>query len=66
MDWNDCSPTWGLRWGEGGYFYLHLMWQHWRTGHWTATRTVSRRYATLEMALKQFETIDGVIMIFPV
>lgn len=66
MNYPDTRPTWGLRYWEG-YFHVHLMWMHWRTGHWLANRTVAhQRYKTLERALKAFEEVDGAVMIFPV
>jgi hypothetical protein len=65
MNYPDVRPTWGLRYYDG-HFHLHLMWMHWKTGYWTATRTVSRRYKTLDLALKTFEEIDGAVIIFPV
>jgi len=60
--------TCGLRWWRG-YFHLHLMWSHWKTGQWCSSRSMIRkRYKTIEAALKQFEHNNGVnvvVMIFP-
>jgi hypothetical protein len=64
MNYPDVNPTWGLRYYDG-HFHLHLMWMHWRTGYWTATRTVSRRYRTLDIALASTRDI-GAVMLFPV
>jgi len=60
----------GLRWCKG-YFHLHLMWSHWKTGQWCSSRSMThnKRYKTVEAALKQFEHNNGVnvvVMIFPV
>lgn len=62
----DRRPTWGLRWWQG-FYHVHLMWMHWRTGHWTASRSmVRKRYRSLERALKDFEKIEGAVIIFGV
>jgi hypothetical protein len=65
MNYPDVNPTWGLRY-YNGHFHLYLMWMHWNTGYWTATRTVSRRYKTLDIALKELADIQGAFIIFPV
>ena len=66
MNFGDPRPTWGLRWYQG-YFHVHLMWQHWKTGRWTSSRSmVRKRYRKLEQALKAFEKIESAVMIFPV
>ena len=59
----------GLRWWNG-YFYLYLMWSHWKTSQWCASRRLlgNRRYKTIEAALRQFGDNNGVnvvVMIFP-
>lgn len=63
------NVTWGLRYYEG-YFYAHLMWMHWNTKQWQASRSLIRkRYRTLEQAIKSLESangVDSVVMIFPV
>jgi hypothetical protein len=66
MNWGDRSPTWGLRWWRG-YWYVHLMWMHWKTGQWCSSCSMTRqRYRSLERALKAFAGVNGVVMIFPV
>lgn len=66
MNYGDPCPTWGLRWYQG-YFHVHLMWMHWKTGQWTSSRSMVRqRYRKLEQALKAFEKIEGAVVIFGV
>jgi hypothetical protein len=57
--------TFGIRWWDG-YFWVHIMWMHWKTKAWCSQRCQSRyRYRSLERALLSCQNA-GAVIIFPV